>query len=572
MAVVRRCSVAATVCLVDTDCPGGETCDPTCDCNGGPDSECELAGPVDQKRCVAAMDVPCLIDADCPPFGGACKSMFGPPLPFSAGGAPTCFTSYFDNDFTGTVDHQSGRVELATRLRSRVHIGLELGKPCPTCGAPAQNPAVGDTFTCDGGPQDGETCSVDAVNAIFGGTSFDCPPSVGSNISGSGLAIRLDRISTEPQSVDASLACGGFMAGLHPSSGNAVCLDTATPCATNADCQRCTGAPTIPCATNGDCSGNGTCAAAPEQPVACGVYCHCGFCDGDPSAPCFSDAQCGIGETCEQGIGITRQVQNNRCDDLICGLGGLERCCDASDPDCVLPTPLDGECADQPYRPCTNNNDCTSEGATGPCVLSNRPCFENRIVRTGSASPLASYCLAEPVPSTCTTNADCSVGACTPYVMRPQLDALFCSPPSSGSGVNATYGIPGPAVLSLDVTLLLDGGSACLCGNGVLECLEQCDDANNTNGDGCDQNCSVTACGKASSPRPVNSATTVTSQAATAATPTARRRLVATASLPAVSSATTITSPAATAVMPTARRRLAVTASSPAANNATTAT
>jgi len=36
---------------------------------------------------------------------------------------------------------------------------------------------------------------------------------------------------------------------------------------------------------------------------------------------------------------------------------------------------------------------------------------------------------------------------------------------------------------------------ATTCGNGVTEAPEECDDANPTNGDGCDANCTVTACG-----------------------------------------------------------------------------
>jgi len=496
LAVVRRCSASGAVCLFDGDCLSGETCDATCDCDGGPDSVCEITGPVDQKRCLVATHVPCLVDGDCPVNGGTCESFFAPPLPLSADGTPTCVTSYLTGDLTGTVDLQSGQTEAVGSLRWRVHLGITLSKPCPRCGAVAQNPQVGDTFTCDGGPRNGSPCTVAGVAQYFGGTSYDCPPDANSNVSGIGLPIRMDRLSTQPQSVDATLPCGSSLAALHPSNGGARCLDTFAPCSTNADCLRCSGAPTIACSENADCVGNGTCAAAPEQPIACGLYCHCGFCNGDPDAPCFSDAQCGAGETCQQGTGSTQQSQNNNCTDLTCGLGGFERCCDNADPSCVNPTPMVGECADQAYRGCSNNSDCTNAGAAGPCLLSNRACFENRILRTGFPSPLGSYCLAEPVPGACTTNADCSVGACTPYVMKPRLDALFCVPPTASASINAASGVPGPATISLDATMYFDGnGVACICGNGVLECTEQCEDGNAINGDGCDQNCTLTACG-----------------------------------------------------------------------------
>src|SRR6185295_15274685 len=33
------------------------------------------------------------------------------------------------------------------------------------------------------------------------------------------------------------------------------------------------------------------------------------------------------------------------------------------------------------------------------------------------------------------------------------------------------------------------------CGNGVISAAEQCDDGNQTSGDGCDANCTATVCG-----------------------------------------------------------------------------
>src|SRR5207244_7977927 len=36
---------------------------------------------------------------------------------------------------------------------------------------------------------------------------------------------------------------------------------------------------------------------------------------------------------------------------------------------------------------------------------------------------------------------------------------------------------------------------ASLCGNGLVEAAEECDDGNTTDGDGCDSNCTFTGCG-----------------------------------------------------------------------------
>lgn len=481
--VVRRCGGTGDVCEVDADC-SGETCDLTCDCDSDDNTTCEVTGPVGGRNCLVAMHKSCETNADCGAGEGTCENFFGPPLPLSAEGTPTCVTTYFQEDISGTADTATGEGEASAFLRSRVHLGITLPKPCPRCGALAQNPSVGDAFTCDGGPRNGQACTVEAVSPEFGGTSKDCPPDATSNVSGVGLAINFRSVSTGTRGIDALLPCGGSLAQLHPSNGGGVCLDTFAPCDTNADCLRCTGDPTTACASNADCTGNGTCGAAPEHPISCGVYCHCGFCDGDPEAPCFSDAECEAGQTCEQGSGATQQLQGNKCTDLSCGLGGAEQCCSSGDANCANPTPLVGECVDQPFRGCSNNSDCTNAGATGPCNLFNRPCFENRIERTGVASPLGSYCVDDPDVGACTTNADCNVGNCVTDTSEPTTVALFCVPPTASASINAAGGIPGPGAISFKSAIL-----SYRCGDGSQDGIEECDDGNNTNGDGCDEIC-----------------------------------------------------------------------------------
>jgi hypothetical protein len=480
--VVRRCGGDGDVCEVDADCTAPDTCDLTCDCDSNDNTTCEITGPVGDKHCLVTMNQTCEIDDDCP-GSETCEKFFGPPLPLSAEGTPTCITTYFQEDITGTADTATGEGEASAFLRSRVHLGIQLAKPCPSCGTLAQDPAVGDAFTCSGGPRNGQACTVGAVSPDFGGTSFDCPPDSTSNVSGVGLAINFASVSTGTRTRDAVLPCGGSLAALHPSNGGAVCLDTFTACSTNNDCLRCTGSPTTACANNGDCTGNGTCAAAPEQPVSCGVYCHCGFCDGNPDAPCAADSDCGVGETCEQGAGATQQLQGNKCTDLTCGLGGPEQCCSSDDANCANPTAKVGECTLAPYLSCSNNGDCASQSA-GQCTLSNRPCFENRISRTGTPSPLGSYCVDDPAVTTCTSNSDCATGACVADSSEPTTVALFCIPPTASASINAAGGIPGPGAISFKSAIL-----SYRCGNGVVEGIEECDDGNNENGDTCDEIC-----------------------------------------------------------------------------------
>jgi cysteine-rich repeat protein len=483
--VVRRCGGDGAVCQLDADCPGEITCDLTCDCDSSTNTECEITGPVGERNCLVAMNKSCNTNADCGAGEGACVKFFGPPLPLSAEGTPTCVTTYFQQDISGTANSATGEGEASAFLRSRVHLGIQLAKPCPRCGALNQNPQVGDNFQCDGGPRNGQACSVDAISPEFGGTSKDCPPDATSNVSGVGLAINFRSVSTGTRGLDAELPCGGQLAALHPSNGGAVCLDTFAPCSTNADCLRCTGSPTTACTSNADCTGNGTCAESPAHPFSCGVYCHCGFCDGNPDAPCFSNAECGVGQTCRQGTGATQQEKGNNCADLACGLGGDERCCSPGEPNCANPTPLVGECVDQPFRSCSSNTDCTNAGASGPCNRFNRPCFENRIERTGTPSPLGKYCINNPNVGACNTNADCgALGPCVPDSSEPTTVALFCIPPTASASINAAGGIPGPGAISFKSAIV-----SYRCGDGRRDGVEQCDDGNNVNGDGCNEIC-----------------------------------------------------------------------------------
>lgn len=260
--VVRRCGGDGAECRLDAECSGGETCDLTCDCDSTTNTECEITGPVGGSNCLVAMNKSCNTNADCTSGEGTCVKFFGPPLPLSAEGTPTCVTTYFQEDIAGTADTATGVADATAFLRSRVHLGIQTAKPCPRCGSLAQNPTVGDNFTCDGGPRNGQACTVQAVSPEFGGASKDCPPDATSNVSGVGLAINFRSVSTGTRGIDAELPCGGSLAGLHPSNGGGVCLDTFAACSTNADCMRCTGSPTTACASNGDCTGNGTCGCA----------------------------------------------------------------------------------------------------------------------------------------------------------------------------------------------------------------------------------------------------------------------------------------------------------------------
>jgi hypothetical protein len=470
---VRRCVAHQTqTCIVDSDCPSG-ACRPFCDCDDPSNSVCDITGPTVHGRCVRDLKL-CDTNADCG-VSGDCERFFGPPLPLSAANTPACLTSFFAADITATVDARAGSAKTSVFLRSRVHLGITNDKPCPRCGALDQNPKVGDTFQCDGGPNDGDACTVEAVSPVFGGLSFDCPPDVTDNVSGQGLAVRVSGVTTGELVREAAIPC----------VASGICTDDGSPCSTNADCRRCTNDLTA-CTTNGDCSG-GTCEAAPhsEQPVSCGFYCHCGFCDNDPNAPCFGDSDCPSGQTCSPGNNTTgTQDQPNGCgDDLTCGRSEPERCCTSGDPNCPAPTPQIGKCSTKAFVQCSNNSDCSAQGA-GTCNLERRPCFENGIIRRGEVSPLGRHCVDDPAVDTCNSNADCGTGACVEDSAKPTFVALFCAPKTASGGINAASGLPGPGAMTFKAVVF-----DCRCGDGVKGCDEECDDHNNANGDGCDQAC-----------------------------------------------------------------------------------
>lgn len=488
---LRKCSTSATACEHDDDCPQGETCKATCDCNG--DKSCEVTGPTGSPKCVNTLK-DCNTNDDCV-APDTCKYNFGPPLPLVTDGTPVCVMTFFDSPFTGTADAGTGEALVSANLRSRVFTGTvpttgqeANGGPCPVCGRPSQNPKVGDVFTCDGGQFPGATCTVGGTSKVYGGMSTDCPPLLGANVTGSGLVIRFSQVTTGTTSKTAQLPCKsiGFTGNPTKPGSNPKCLDTGALCSSNADCMRCTGDPTTACTSNANCTGKGTCAEAPDQPITCGFWCNCGFCDNNPSLPCFETSDCPDGQTCQQGTGSSSaqnapQAKPNDCsgDKFICGTTQPERCA----------TTIKGECTLKPWLPsCTKDADCSIQGG-GTCKIEGRACFESRITRSGVPSPLGSYCSLSGAGSTqCTSNADCLGGEdiCVTDSSVAQTVALFCVPATASGTVNSAGGITGPGAVRLNSFL-----KVCRCGDGVIGCDEQCDEGDTINGDGCDDLCQI---------------------------------------------------------------------------------
>ena len=88
-------------------------------------------------------------------------------------------------------------------------------------------------------------------------------------------------------------------------------------------------------------------------------------------------------------------------------------------------------------------------------------------------------------------------GAHTALVEKlPGLQKWVQNAVTGGPGSADCDGIgDGTCIGTDDGTCAADCRSLNECGNGVTNAGEECDDGNNTDGDGCDTNCTVTACG-----------------------------------------------------------------------------
>lgn len=73
----------------------------------------------------------------------------GAPLPLSAGGAPTCVVNIYRDDIFGTRNIVTGEQETYSKHYSVVYLGNNNAVPCPVCGG----------FCDGGGPLDGDTCN-----------------------------------------------------------------------------------------------------------------------------------------------------------------------------------------------------------------------------------------------------------------------------------------------------------------------------------------------------------------------------------------------------------------------------
>jgi hypothetical protein len=330
-----------------------------CAASEAPCGVCEVAGvdPVNRAcRCEndnqAICDQPFVADADdC--GGSVCNCYLGPPLPLSAGLTPACVVNRLANDVSGTVNVDTGTGSSTVNLRSSVFLGIFVPTPCPFCDG---DTIVGDGVrdgACSLGLNDGDPCDADAENTTFpwvsstelgGGTSLDCFPDPGVNVSGAGLKIDLP-LSTGAQQLTSAVTCG--------------------------------------------------------FPPVIIEQCPCGVCNGDATVTCTNNTDCvdaGAGATCANpGGGAVRQ---NKCaGDGVCNdVGGGEGQCNQGAVNyCDDSLRANGV----PFISCNSNDDCNAYPGTGVCTTSvPQECFLATIDAAGTPEPdfpvgVSTFCIAQ---------------------------------------------------------------------------------------------------------------------------------------------------------------------------------
>lgn len=137
----------------------------------------------------------------------------------------------------------------------------------------------------------------------------------------------------------------------------------------------------------------------------------------------------------------------------------------------------------------SNISDCLGDG-DGDGIDDACGCTE---LLTGCCHP--DGCLERMVPADCEAIGGMPFGACSPCALiNCPLPACIGATEPCGE-IHGEPGCESPYCCSQICGNLPDCCEAAICGNGVIDAGEECDDGNEVDGDGCDSNCTVTGCG-----------------------------------------------------------------------------
>jgi cysteine-rich repeat protein len=275
----------------------------------------------------------------------------------------------------------------------------------------------------------------------------------------------------------------------NPSKADGTACNDGNSCTQSDTCQSgtCTGQNPIACGAPDQCHGPGACnpvngvCSFPNKAdgTACNDgngctqtdTCQAGTCTGANPVVCAAPDQCHTAGACNPATGVCgspNKANGTACDDGIA--------CTQTD------TCQAGACVGANPVICAALDQCHTAGvcnaATGMCSNPNKA--NGTACNDGNGCTQTDTCQAGTCtgqnPVVCAAPDQChNAGACAPATG-------MCSNPSKADGTACTIGgQPGTC-----------GGGACaICGNGVVEGNEQCDDGNITPCDGCSPKCQL---------------------------------------------------------------------------------
>jgi cysteine-rich repeat protein len=347
---------------------------------------------------------------------------------------------------------------------------------------------------CAGGPECADVCNE---------TANDCFVPSGTSCTSDGNVCTTDQCNGAGACTHTnnSLPCndGVFCNGPDTCSGGICSVHAGNPCVGGAECnancneaaENCFALVGAPCADDGnvctgaECNGAGTC-VHPHLPGPCDDGDDCTQDDACFAGNCQGYSLCGNG-TVDTQCGETCEPPNDEfCDETcgivaVCGNGVIEpgeQCDDGNT--------LGGDCCDAVCQltigPCTDDNACTTGDVCTPlgCVGTPLDCsYLDSGCTSGQCDPQNGECHSVNVNEggpcddgdSCSANDVCIAGICS-SCGNDVVDSACgetCDPPAAGS---------------CDPTCL-----AVVCGNGVVQAGEECDDGNATGGDGCSAQC-----------------------------------------------------------------------------------
>jgi cysteine-rich repeat protein len=246
----------------------------------------------------------------------------------------------------------------------------------------------------------------------------------------------------------------------------------------------------VPGACPTSCDDGDACTTDALNGSACQATCVHGaitaFVNGDgccpPGGNSTNDSDCSVscgngiveaGETCDTGItaGMPGACPMSCDDGQACTTDSLNMAgtCMATCTNTPITMPINGDgCCPAGATPATDN-DCSALCGNG-------------VVNAGETCDTG---IATGAPGACPTSCD-DANACTTDTL---LSGGTCSAACSHTAI--TVPVTGDGCCPPGANSLTDGDCAPVCGNGIVEAGEMCDDGNTTSGDGCSSTCQI---------------------------------------------------------------------------------